>query len=454
MSRALHEEKIARVANKLRDYRSCAPVSILKKAVSHQVPKRLDARHSDIKIDLRDFGEIIEIDPEARTCTAEPGVTFVDLVAATLPYGLVPVVVPELKTITIGGAVSGCSLESTSFKYGGFHDTCLEYEIITAKGEILKCTPENEHAQVFQMIHGSFGTLGILSLLTFKLLPAKPFVHVVYKRFRSANEFQEAIRRHREDGVTDFMDGFVHAPDHYVLNVGRFVDLVPYVNHYNWLKVYFESTRERPEDFLKTADYFFRYDHGVTDVFPKSKLGRFLFGKIFDSATLLRAAEKLHKFLPTESPVVTVDLFFPMSKVADFLDWYERHYGHYPLWCVPYRRVNDYPWIASRFFDGVSDDMFLDLAIYGMKQPSGRNYYRELERELPMFNGIKTLISYNYYKESEFWRVFNRPNYLVVKNRVDPDNIFRDLYEKTCQAARGIANGSFQHSYRIRDQVF
>ena len=58
--------------------------------------------------------------------------TFVDLVAATLRHGLVPIVVPELKTITIGGAVAGCSIESMSFRYGGFHDTCLEYEVITA----------------------------------------------------------------------------------------------------------------------------------------------------------------------------------------------------------------------------------------------------------------------------------------------------------------------------------
>ena len=41
---------------------------------------------------------------------AESGVTFVDLVRATLRRGLVPIIVPELKTITVGGAVSGCSI--------------------------------------------------------------------------------------------------------------------------------------------------------------------------------------------------------------------------------------------------------------------------------------------------------------------------------------------------------
>ena len=105
-----------------------------------------------------------------------------------------PIVVPELKTITIGGAVSGCSIESMSFEYGGFHDTCLEYEVITATGEVLVCTPDNEHRLVFQMMHGSFGTLGILSKLTFKLVPAKPFVHVVYETHATLAEYQAAIR--------------------------------------------------------------------------------------------------------------------------------------------------------------------------------------------------------------------------------------------------------------------
>src|SRR5438874_128180 len=79
-----------------------------KKAVSHQVPKA--ARRSDERIDVGDLDQILTIDPARRICTAESGVTFVDLVRATLAHGLVPQLVPELKTITVGGAVSGCSV--------------------------------------------------------------------------------------------------------------------------------------------------------------------------------------------------------------------------------------------------------------------------------------------------------------------------------------------------------
>ena len=50
----------------------------------------------------------------------------------------------------------------------------------------------------------------------------------------------------------------------------------------------------------------------------------------------------------------------------------------------------------------------VDIAIYGMKQRGETNYYRLMEEKLQELNGVKTLISYNYYPEDEFWQIFNR----------------------------------------------
>lgn len=432
-----HDRLVHRVAQQLREHPRGRPLSIKKRAVSHQVPKRGDQRRHDTKIDLTDLDRILHVDVVNRTCTAEPGVTFEALVDATLRHGLVPIVVPELRTITIGGAVAGCSIESMSFRHGGFHDTCLELEVVTTRGEILRCTPRNEHARIFHMMHNSFGTLGILTELTFRLVPAKPYVHVVYERHRDLASYQAAIRRHAADETLDFMDGFVHAPDHLVLNLGRFVDRAPYTHRYDWTRVYYRSTAERAEDYLRTPHYFFRYDMGVTNVHPRSFLGRLLFGRLFGSSTLLRAAEVLHRFLPAERPPVTVDLFAPLSRLDAFMAWYRPAIGHFPLWVVPYRRVREYPWLDPSFYDGLDDDMFVDLAIYGAEQPAGRNLYREIEEALPRMNGIKTLISHNFYDREEFWRIFHRAEYDAVKRRTDPDDLLRDLWTKTCKAAQG-----------------
>ncbi len=435
---ASHVRKVARVAEQLGKRRSTAPLSRQKRGVSHQVPKVRDKKHSDEKVNLLDFDQVIEIDVERRICIAEPGVPFCKLVDQTLPLGLVPIVVPELKTITIGGAVAGCSIESMSFQHGGFHDTCLEYEIITASGDVLTCTPDNEHSLIFQMMHGSFGTVGILSRLVFRLVPAKPYVHLRHEKHTSIDSYLESIWSHYERRDVEFMDGIIHSNTQLSLCVGEFVDSAPYTNRYDWLKVYYQSTAKRHEDYFKTPHYFFRYDQGVTNVHPKSFLGRLLLGKFLGSTEILKLAEKLRWWvLNDDRPDVTVDTFLPFSKLKEFLLWYAEDFDHFPLWCVPYRRVHDYEWLTDSFWKGMDDELMIDIAIYGMKQRGETNYYRLMEKKLQELNGIKTLISYNYYPEDEFWQIFNRPNFEAVKAITDPNNIFRNLYEKTCQAAMG-----------------
>jgi len=433
-----HVLKVKRVADVLAKHDGREPLSLKKRAVSHQVPKKGDKRRGDRKLDVSDLDEILEIDPLARTCTVEPGVTFVDLVEVTMAYGLVPTVVPELETITVGGAVSGCSLESMSFRYGGFHDSCLEYEVVTTDGKVLTCRPDNEHRLVFEMMHGSFGTLGVLSKLKFRLVPAKRYVKVTYDTFATLPEYKAAIQRHVDAGDVDFMDGIIHSPTKYVLCLGHFVDRAPYTHRYDWVKIYWQSTGSRKEDYFHVADYFFRYDRGVTNVHPRSFVGRLLFGKLLSSAALLRIADTFNGLFSAERPTVTVDLFLPVSRVESFMRWYRGAIDHFPLWCVPYKRPRHYEWIATGYLDGIEDDLFLDIAIYGLEQPPGRNYYEEIERALFEARGIKTLISHNYYDEETFWKIWNKPNYEAVKRITDPRNVLRDLYTKTCRAARGI----------------
>ena len=175
------------------------------------------------------------------------------------------------------------------------------------------------------------------------------------------------------------------------------------------------------------AIYYFRYDRGVTNVWP-----------VIGSSAALRLARRFHGALSMEHPIVNLDVFVPFSRSAAFLDWYRGAFGFYPLWCVPYRRVRDYEWIAPRIFDGLGDRLFLDFAIYGMRQPAGANCHRLMERKLLEIGGLKTLISHNYFSPDEFWRIWNRDNYAAAKARADPHNRFRDLYDLTCRAAMGV----------------
>jgi FAD/FMN-containing dehydrogenase len=86
---------------------------------------------------------VISVDPDTRTADVAGMCTYEELVAATLPYGMSPLVVPQLKTITLGGAVAGLGIESASFRNGMPHESVLEMDILTGTGEVLTASPEH-----------------------------------------------------------------------------------------------------------------------------------------------------------------------------------------------------------------------------------------------------------------------------------------------------------------------
>src|SRR5262245_7732157 len=112
------------------------------------------------RLDLHDFKHVIEVNPEQGWVDVEGVCTYEDLVAGTLPHGVMPAVVPQLKTITVGGAAAGVGIEATSFRQGLVHDTLLEIDVLLPHGDIITCTPENEQRDLFFGFPNSYGTLG------------------------------------------------------------------------------------------------------------------------------------------------------------------------------------------------------------------------------------------------------------------------------------------------------
>src|SRR5262249_60660753 len=164
-------------------------------------------------------------------------------------------------------------------------------------------------------------------------------------------DYLAAIRRHSASREYELIDGIIHSPTKWVLCLGNFVERAPYTNRYDWMKVYWKTTAERREDYFTTPDYFFRYNRGVTNVRPRSWIGRLVFGKLVDSTRTLRVASKLAWLLPRNNPTVTLDVFIPINRAPAFMEWYQRVFRFFPLWCVPYRSMRDYEWLQPSFYE-------------------------------------------------------------------------------------------------------
>lgn len=433
-----HERKVAAIADAVRERaRAGARVHVSKGGVSHLVPLPGSTRLGFPPIDISPLSSVLAIDAAERTCTCEPGVSFARLLDETLARGLIPTVVPELEGISVGGAVAGCSVEAMSYRYGGFHDSCREYEVVSGDGEVVTCSPEREPL-VFNMMHGSLGTLGVLTRLTFRLVPARRYVHLEYRRLPSAAAFHEEMLRRVAAADYDFIDGIIHGPEEHVLCLGRFVDEAPYLSSYRWLEIFYQSTRARPEDYLTTADYCFRYDtecHWLTRSLPplEWKAVRLLVGKlVLGSTNLIRWSNRLERVLALKRrPDVVCDVFVPARRWLEFFAWYQRVFRFYPLWIVPYRPPAPYPWIATERAHGLAGELLVDCAVYG--RPNSEpdvDYSALLEDQTFELGGVKTLISRNHYTPARFWQIYHQGNYRAAKARLDPHGAFPDLFER------------------------
>lgn len=458
-NRSGHQARVdavsAAVANAARE---AASAHIAKGGVHHVVPLPSDRRFGGTRVDTSALCHILSIDPVARRAVVEPGVTFEELVRATLPHGLAPAVVPELRGITVGGAVAGCSIESMSWRLGGFHDSCHSYEVVTGDGRVLRVGRADQwapaaHADLFEALHGSYGTLGVLTEVTFDLIPAAPLVEVTYDHHRSFGSFESALHQACErtpDGRPahdhQFVDAIVHGPEHYVVCLGRFVQQAGRLpSDYSGVEIYHRSTAHLAQDLLRTEDYFFRYDtecHWLTATVPplewpvvRRLAGRWLLG----STNLITWS---HRVAPIQRrvlrrPDLVCDVFIPAARFEEFFEWYAAAFDFWPLWVVPYRPRSIYPWIgpsvraALEAGAGDEDVLFIDAAVYGApNRDPHRDLSVELEEKVFELGGLKTLIGRNHYSPERFWQTYDRPHYEKAKAELDPAGLFPDLYDK------------------------
>lgn len=455
--RPQYEGLVSRLADQYSAIPTGTPVRLAKRTSNLFRPR---AARTTPGLDVSAFDGVLEVDPVTRTAEVLGMTTYEHLVAATLPYGLMPMCVPQLRTITLGGAVTGLGIESASFRHGTPHESVLEMDILTGAGEVVTATPDNEYRDLFYGFPNSYGSLGYALRLRIELEETKPFVHLRHLRYDSATAMAEAISSLVEVGSHEgrpihFLDGTVFSASEQYLTIGTMVDELPVglsPSDYTGMGIYYRSIPQRTEDALTIHDYLWRWDTdwfwcsrafgaqkpAIRRLWPKSKLRSDVYWKLvaFDrrhdvSGKLARLQGK-----PQREPVVQ-DIEVPVEALADFLEFFHRDVGIEPVWVCPMRQRDPAArWPLYEFDPRVT---YVNVGFWstvplpeGVHPEDGR-VNRLIEAKVTDLDGRKSLYSTAFYDRDSFWSIYGGDEYSRLKDKFDPQGRLLGLYEKVVE---------------------
>ena len=448
---AVHAAGVDRL---LESYRSIPATGVVRLAKPTSNLFRDRARRDAPGLDVSGLTNVISVDKDARTADVAGMCTYEDLVDATLPYGLSPLVVPQLKTITLGGAVAGLGIESASFRNGLPHESVLEMDILTGTGELLTVSPD-EHPDLFRAYPNSYGTLGYSTRLRIELESVKPFVALRHVRFGSLGDLMAAMDRIIDtggfDGVAvDYLDGVVFSATESYLSVGVRTATPGPTSDYTGQDVYYRSIQHATgttEDRLTMHDYFWRWD---TDWFwcsaafgaqnprlrrwwPRRYRRSSAYWKLVALDRRFGIADRIEKRNgrpPRERVVQDVEL--PLERTTEFLKWFLEAVPITPIWLCPLRLRDQVGWSLYPIRPGHS---YVNVGFWS-SVPVGAtdgSTNRLIEEKVDTLDGHKSLYSDAYYSREKFDELYGGETYKTVKKNYDPNARLLDLYAKAVQ---------------------
>ncbi|WP_114453094.1 FAD-binding oxidoreductase [Halopolyspora algeriensis] len=429
--------------------------------IPKSVPVRLAKRTSNLfrfrspsrapGLDVSGLDRVISVDPDSRTADVQGMVTYENLVDATLPYGLMPLVVPQLKTITLGGAVAGLGIESSSFRNGLPHESVREMEILTGDGRVVLARPDNEHAELFRGFPNSYGSLGYALRLVIELEPVTPYVRLRHVRFDGVADCVATLERIWRTGTfegsrIDFVDGTVFDATSVYLTLATLVTEAPEPSDYTGRHIYYRSIRQRAIDHLHIRDYLWRWDTDwfwcsralgaqhplVRPFWPRRYLRSDVYRRLVALDRRFGLSERIARRLgrPPHEPVIQ-DVEIPLDGLEEFLEFFHRDIGISPVWLCPVRLRDPegwplYPMDPRTHYVNVG--FWSSVPLAPGQHSSSHN--RAIESKVTELDGHKSLYSTSFYDEDEFWRLYNRPAYRRLKERYDAHSRLPGLYDK------------------------
>ncbi|CAK4032050.1 related to 24-dehydrocholesterol reductase precursor [Lecanosticta acicola] len=432
----VHQDAVKAIASRVASfYDRKVPFRLYHGSTNTTQQRKVDLNKA---IDTSKLNHVLAVDTERMTCLVEPNVAMDELVDAVLPYGVLPPVVMEFP-VTVGGGFAGTAGESSGFKYGFFDCIVNWIEIVLPNGEIVKAS-KTEREDLFHGAAGSFGTLGVTTLLELQLIPAKKYVELTYHPVRSVSEAMSKMDVVTNDSSNDYVDGIQYSMTKGVIVSGRLTDTIApgqKLQRFSraqdpWFYIHVDRTTnngfEEITEVTPVKDYLFRYDRGAfwTGKYafqyfltPFNRITRWALDYFMHTRVMYHA---LHAS-GHASKYIVQDLLLPRSGVEEFIQFVNDRFGFWPLWLCPLKRgqeVSLHPRLPEEEVGDGKSVSFINVGVWGPGSTDFAKFVqqnRQLEGKLRALGGIKWLYAQAFYTEDEFWSIYDKEWYDALREK-------------------------------------
>lgn len=128
-----------------------------------------------VTVDLSSWQHVEPPNRERLSITVEPGASFRQILAKTLPLGLAPRALPLDLDASLGGLLSGVGVGSTSHRHGTLASQVAYAQVVLGTGEVVHTGPATER-DVFDCVFGGAGRFGVITSVELRLEAAPPRV--------------------------------------------------------------------------------------------------------------------------------------------------------------------------------------------------------------------------------------------------------------------------------------
>lgn len=320
----------------------------------------------------------------------------------------------DIDVQAIAGAAS-TGTHGTGIHFQSISNQVVKLRLVTANGEILECS-ETENTEIFNAARVSMGSLGIISQLTLRCIPAYNLHYTAGKE-----DFYEVLKnlKQKNEGTRNFE--FYYFP------------------HTDWVQTkYINITQEQPEEkpirkFLNDVileNGFFGTACKISQYFPSScanvsKITTQLIGptKKTNHSHKIFATVRLVRFNEMEYNIPAVHFEEAMKKVKDTITK-EKIATNFPIECRFVKGDNLYLSPAYQ-----RDSAYISFHMY--RPMPYKDYFKKMEEIMLEYDGrphwgkmhnLKAdVLSKKYPKWQEF---------LTIREQLDPNQTFINSYLK------------------------